>query len=108
MFTDALNLSPIIDGAFLCVRALETPTGVEKHLLDLINESNVTVLGGVLTDVPVSMVAGYENYQHYYAPGVSTVPNGISSGIQSQNLLDIPQDQDTRVDEIQGQKKEPL
>jgi capsular exopolysaccharide synthesis family protein len=108
MFTDALNLAPIIDGAFLCVRALETPTGVEKQLLDLINESNVTVLGGVLTDVPVSMVAGYENYQHYYAPGLTSGQNGIPSGAQSQNLLEIPQDQNIQVDETQGRKEEPL
>ena len=74
LFTDALNLAPIIDGAFLCVRALETPTGVEKRLVDMINQADVTVLGAVLNDVPVAMVAGYENYRHYYAPALPPLP----------------------------------
>ena len=68
----------------------------------------MTVLGGVLTDVPVSMVAGYENYQHYYAPGVSSGPNEISGGAQSKNLLDIPQDQDVEADKTQKQNEDPL
>jgi capsular exopolysaccharide synthesis family protein len=68
LFTDALNLAPIVDGAFLCIRALETPTGEEQRLIDLISQSNVRMLGAVLSDVPLSMIAGYENYQHYYAP----------------------------------------
>ena len=80
MFTDALNLAPIVDGAILCVRALETPTGVEKRLVDLIHESNVDVLGAVLSDVPVSMVAGYENYRHYYAPQLPLSPMGLDAG----------------------------
>jgi capsular exopolysaccharide synthesis family protein len=105
MFTDALNLAPIVDGAFLCVRALETPTGVEKRLVDLINQSNVTVLGAVLNDVPVSMVAGYENYRHYYASAMannavnasninpaSEIPKLNSNNIKkdnSENIVDM-------------------
>ncbi|MGC4043520.1 MAG: polysaccharide biosynthesis tyrosine autokinase [Armatimonas sp.] len=80
MFTDALNLAPVVDGAILCVRALEVPTGVEKRLTDLITESGVNVLGAVLSDVPVEMVAGYENYQHYYAPQaqVPLIPGAVN------------------------------
>ncbi|HLK55755.1 MAG TPA: hypothetical protein VKU00_04285, partial [Chthonomonadaceae bacterium] len=26
------------------------------------------MLGGILTDVPASVIEGFHNYQHYYAP----------------------------------------
>ena len=74
-FTDALNLTPVADGAFLCVRALETPSGAEERLLEALREANVVNLGIVLTDVPAEMLDSTPNYQHYYptpAPALST------------------------------------
>lgn len=68
LFTDALNLAPIVDAAYLCVRALEAPTGEEQRMIELVNRSNVKVLGAVLSDVPITMMAGYENYIQHYAP----------------------------------------
>ncbi len=86
LFTDALNLAPIVDGAFLCIRALETPTGMEKRLIDMIDQADVKMLGAVLTDVPVSLVAGYENYQHYYALGLPPLPIGALGTNSTNNL----------------------
>ena len=71
MFTDALNLAPVVDGAFLCVRALEPLTGGEQRMIELVKAANVTMMGGILTDVPASVIEGYHNYQHYYAPAAN-------------------------------------
>jgi capsular exopolysaccharide synthesis family protein len=68
LFTDALNLAPIIDAAYLSVRALEPLTGAERRLVELLQQADVTVLGGVLNDVPAAVVEGYPNYRHYYEP----------------------------------------
>jgi capsular exopolysaccharide synthesis family protein len=68
MFTDALNLSPVVDAAILCVRALEPLTGTEERLIELLERANVTVLGSVLSDVPTEVLEGFENYEHYYKP----------------------------------------
>lgn len=68
IFTDALNLAPIVDAAFLCVRALEPLTGAEQRMVEQLQQANVSILGSVLTDVPPSVVEGYRNYQHYYQP----------------------------------------
>jgi capsular exopolysaccharide synthesis family protein len=73
IFTDALNLAPVIDGAFLCVRALEQLTGAEQRMIEQIEQANVELLGSVLTDVPAEVVEGYRNYQHYYQPATPTV-----------------------------------
>src|SRR5579884_249156 len=84
LFTDAMNLAPVVDAAFLCVRALEPPTGAERRLVELLEQANVPVLGSVLTDVPASVLEGYNNYQHYYAPTVNTVPlvaNDVEGGV---------------------------
>ena len=70
IFTDALNLAPVVDAAFLCVRALEPLTGTEQRLIDLLEEANVKVLGSVISHVPTSVVEGYHNYQHYYGPAL--------------------------------------
>lgn len=80
MFTDALNLAPVVDAAFLCVRALEQPTGAEQRLIELIEQANVRVLGSVLSDVPTSVVEGYDNYQHYYAPALNGEPTDPNRG----------------------------
>lgn len=90
MFTDALNLAPIVDGAILCVRALETPTGAEQRLVDLIRESDVHVLGAVLSDVPLAMVAGYDNYQHYYAPQLPQSPIELDGKHRPKPLVAAP------------------
>ncbi len=70
LFTDALNVASVVDGAFMCVRALETLTGEEKRLMSLLEQANVEVLGSVLTDVPPSVIEGYASYRHYYAPAI--------------------------------------
>ncbi|HLV79475.1 MAG TPA: polysaccharide biosynthesis tyrosine autokinase [Chthonomonadaceae bacterium] len=80
LFTDAMNLAPVVDAAFLCVRALEPPTGAERRLVELLEQANVPVLGSVLTDVPASVLEGYNNYQHYYAPAVQSVPLVANNG----------------------------
>jgi polysaccharide biosynthesis transport protein len=84
VFTDALNLAPVVDGAFLCVRALETPTGAEQRLIELVDQANVKVLGAVLSHVPTSMVAGYENYQHYYAPAMRALSPGSTTALEAE------------------------
>lgn len=66
MFTDALNLAPIVDAAILCVRALEPLTGMEERLISLLEHVNVRVIGSVLHDVPVESVEGFNNYTAHY------------------------------------------
>jgi len=80
LFTDALNLAPVVDAAYLCVRALETPTGEEQRMIELVGRSNVKVLGAVLSDVPIAMMAGYESYIQHYAPvaGALSAPTMVS------------------------------
>lgn len=65
-FTDALNLTPVVDGAFLCVRAGEAPTGAEQRLIELLEQANVPVLGSVLNDLPATAMESFSNYQRYY------------------------------------------
>jgi capsular exopolysaccharide synthesis family protein len=65
MFTDALNLAPIVDAAILCVRALEPLTGAENRLIDLLEKNDVSVLGSVLCGVPSNVVEGLQSYQDY-------------------------------------------
>ncbi len=84
IFTDALNLAPVVDAAFMCVRAYEPLTGAEQRLIDLLKEAGVPVLGSVLNDVPASVVEGYHNYQHYYAPAITAgdgEPTPIATGV---------------------------
>lgn len=71
IFTDALNLAPVVDAAFLCVRALEPVTGAEERIVKLLNQSEVPVIGCVLNDVPAAVVEGYHNYLHYYRPSAN-------------------------------------
>jgi polysaccharide biosynthesis transport protein len=67
LFTDALNLAPIVDAAFLCARALQPAGSAEVKLINLLQDADVPVLGYVLNDVPAAVVEGYHTYQHYYA-----------------------------------------
>ncbi len=67
IFTDAYNMAPVVDGAFLCVRAFQLLTGSEERILDLVKAADVTMMGGIMTDVPASVIQGFQNYQHYYA-----------------------------------------
>jgi hypothetical protein len=78
-FTDALNLTPIVDGAYLCMRALEPPTGAEQRLIDALEKANVTVLGSVLNDVPASVLDSYQNYQRYYPTSGGALPASVES-----------------------------
>lgn len=75
-FADALSLTPVIDAAFLCMRALEPPTGAEDRLLQSLKEANVAVLGTVLCDVPASVLDSYATYQRYYPTAIQ----GLSPG----------------------------
>ncbi len=67
-FTDALNLTPVVDGAFLCVRAGETPTGMEERLIQTLEAAHVIPLGVVLNDVPETELRTAERYQYYETP----------------------------------------
>jgi polysaccharide biosynthesis transport protein len=80
-FTDALNIAPAVDAAFLCVRALEPLSGVEQRVVELLEQENVTVLGSVLSGVPAASMDSYRNYQHYYGAGGSAglVTAGIAN-----------------------------
>lgn len=96
IFTDALNLAPIVDASFLCVRALEAPSGAEQQLIELIKQANVALLGSVLCDVPVSLVAAYGNYQSYYPPahrspmaGPVSPNNGGEMAARARPLIDM-------------------
>jgi capsular exopolysaccharide synthesis family protein len=88
IFTDALNLAPVVDAAFLCVRALEPLTGAEQRVVELLEQSNVTVLGSVLSDVPTAVVEGYHNYQHYYGAPAAVAIAGRADAAKP--MLEMP------------------
>ncbi|MBI3909883.1 MAG: polysaccharide biosynthesis tyrosine autokinase [Armatimonadetes bacterium] len=79
-FTDALNLAPAVDAAFLCVRALEPISGAEQRLVELLEQANVTVLGSVVDNMAAANLDSYQNYQRYYPSTASTVPAIASLG----------------------------
>lgn len=78
-FTDVMNLTSVVDGAFLCVRALEAPSGGEQRIVEMLEKANVKILGSVLNDVPATVLSSYESYQHYYpgSGGVGQNGNGV-------------------------------
>ncbi|MGV3720202.1 MAG: GumC family protein [Actinomycetota bacterium] len=78
-FTDAMNLSPVVDAAYLCVRALEPPSGSEKRLIGLLEQSGVPVLGSVLSDIPASVLESYETYQRYYPARPAALTSGTGA-----------------------------
>ena len=97
LFTDALNLAPVVDAAFLCVRALEPLTGAEQRLTDLLQQADVNVLGSVLNHVPATVVEGYHNYQHYYGPALAAATNvpvsptyEIARSADANPMMDVP------------------
>lgn len=63
LYTDALNLAPIMDAAILCVRAFEPLTGAEQRLVNLLESQGVPVLGCVLSDIPAKVLESYSNYE---------------------------------------------
>lgn len=75
-FTDVMSLTSVVDGAFLCVRALEAPSGGEHRLVEMLEKANVKILGSVLNDVPASVLSSYESYQRYYPGSGSVNGNG--------------------------------
>jgi len=79
-FTDALNLAPVVDAAYLCVRALESPTGAEERLCALLREENVEIIGAVLNDVPASVLDSYQHYNNYYPTIVGEAPAVVGDG----------------------------
>ncbi|MBW3622621.1 MAG: hypothetical protein KY468_04345 [Armatimonadetes bacterium] len=87
-FTDALNLTPVADGAFFCVRALETPSGAEERLMEHMKAANVVNLGVVLTDVPAEMLDSTPNYQHYYPSPAPTgaAPKSVARTVDAPQL----------------------
>ncbi len=91
LFTDALNLAPVVDAAFMCIRAYEPLTGGEERLMKLLHEAGVPVLGCVLNDVPASVVEGYQNYEHYYGPGAGGgEPAAIAAPMASPPVVMAP------------------
>jgi capsular exopolysaccharide synthesis family protein len=76
-FADALNLTPIVDAALLCVRALEPLSGTEGQLVDTLKEAHITVIGSVLTDVPAPLLEGYNNYQQYRSKNARSLPAAL-------------------------------
>ena len=92
LFTDALNVASVVDGAFMCVRALETLTGEEKRLMTLLEQANVEVLGSVLTDVPPSVIEGYASYRHYYAPAIQAALNTSDTSEPGAPMFVTPED----------------
>jgi capsular exopolysaccharide synthesis family protein len=89
-FTDAMNLAPIVDAAYLCVRALEPTSGSEERLISLLEKSGVLVLGSVLNDIPASVLESYQNYQRYYP----AVPAGLAASATAASVndgwIDVP------------------
>ncbi|HWP57281.1 MAG TPA: hypothetical protein VNL14_05300 [Candidatus Acidoferrales bacterium] len=83
-FTDALNLAPVVDGAFLCVRALEPPSGAEQRLLEALEQCGTTVLGSVFSGVPASVLESYQNYVRYYPIERMPVP-AVVAGAEELN-----------------------
>ncbi len=88
-FTDALNLTPVVDAAILCVRALEPPSGAERRLVESLKMTNVEILGVVLNDVPASLLESYQNYQRYYRPTVRPVAALSGGGVGTLEATDV-------------------
>jgi Mrp family chromosome partitioning ATPase len=89
-FTDALNLSPVVDGAFLVVRAGETPSGMEQKLLQALEAENVTPLGVILNDVPTPETESFRNYQYYYTPAAPALPERGSTQLAKKGYSGPP------------------
>ena len=79
-FTDTMSLARIMDGAYLCVRALEQLSGAEQRLVESLERSGVVVLGSILTNVPVSDLDGYQNYQRCYPAPVADDSRALPEG----------------------------
>ena len=67
LYSDTLSLATIVDGALLCVRAVEPLTGAEQRLKDVLEQSEIPILGTILVDAPPSLLGSYQSY----APPVS-------------------------------------
>ena len=91
MFTDALNLAPIVDAAYLCIRAFEPLSGGENRVLELMEVAKISLLGSILTDVPASVIEGYHNYQHYYAPTADGGVRNQSGLIEGKIIVAVPE-----------------
>jgi capsular exopolysaccharide synthesis family protein len=91
-FTDAMNLAPVVDAAYLCVRALEAPSGSEQRLISLLEQSGVTVLGSVLNDIPATVLESYQNYQRYYpaVPASLAASSSLAADNGNGGWIDVP------------------
>jgi Mrp family chromosome partitioning ATPase len=94
VFTDAINLCPVVDAAFLCVRAMEPASGSEQRVIDILNREQVAVLGNVISDIPAPVLDSYNSYLRYY-PGATSQsmeieaasPRAIGSGVPTDRWI---------------------
>ena len=64
--TDAVALSPFVDGVMLVTRVGSTPRQVVKHSLDQLRAVNANILGVVLNGVGMGKDSYYYS-QYYYS-----------------------------------------
>lgn len=88
-FTDAMNLAPIVDAAYLCVRALEPTSGSEQRLIAHLEKAGVLVLGSVLNDIPASVLESYQNYQRYYPAVPASLAASTATATANDNWIDV-------------------
>lgn len=89
-FTDAMNLTPIVDAAYLCVRALEPTSGSEERLIAHLEKAGVMVLGSVLNDIPASVLESYQNYQRYYPAVPASLAASTTAASSNSNWIEVP------------------
>lgn len=89
-FTDAMNLAPIVDAAYLCVRALEPTSGSEERLISMLEKAGVLVLGSVLNDIPASVLESYQNYQRYYPAVPASLAATTATVSTNDGWIDVP------------------
>ena len=99
LYSDTLSLATIVDGALLCVRAVEPLTGAEQRLKDVLEQSEIPILGTILVDAPPSLLGSYQNYtppatQYIHDSPIAAIESGSPSGRHkfSNSLFEDPAD----------------
>lgn len=99
LYSDTLSLATIVDGALLCVRAVEPLTGAEQRLKDVLEQSEIPILGTILVDAPPSLLGSYQNYtpsasQYVHDSPVASIESSSPSGRHkiSDSLFEDPAD----------------
>jgi len=64
--SDALALTPLIDGAILVIRVAETPRKIIQNMIERIKTVNCRILGAVLNGVSEGNDSYYYQQYHYY------------------------------------------